>query len=113
MEKIECSKCGTKFESDSYSSLCGNCRRKRNTNVYKVIAIIILFLGFIGGIVLGDTNRTIELVYELSISSKYNEYEEVFNIGLMVSAWISTALLSLFIFAIYSICHRLDLIVEK
>lgn len=112
-EKIKCSKCGEKFESTGTSSLCSNCRRRSHTKAYLYIAIVILILGFIGGIVLGDAFKIRELTYESSISVKYNEYEETFNSALMLYSWVGTLLFDLFVFAVHSICYRLDLIIDK
>lgn len=113
MGKIKCSKCNKKFESNGMSSLCPNCRRKSRTKAYLYIAIAILVLGFIGGIVLGDAFKIRELTYESSISVKYNEYEETFNSALMLYSWIGTLLFDLFVFAVHSICYRLDLLIDK
>lgn len=110
MYKMNCSKCGCEFESNGTSSLCANCRRRRNTNLYLVIAIIILILGFIGGIVLGDTYKSIDLS---SITSDYDDYKESFNTALMIYSWTATVLFDLFIFAIHSICYRLDLLIDN
>jgi hypothetical protein len=98
MEKIKCSRCGEKFESTGESSFCVNCRRKRHTKAYLYAALIILIIGFIGGIVLGNT---------------FLDYYEEFNFLLMLYVWIGTLLSDLFVFAIHSICYRLDLIIDK
>lgn len=111
MEKIKCNKCGEKFENNGISSLCVNCRRISHTKSYFYIAIIILILGFIGGIILGGTFKMSTLSYGSSIS-KY-EYNETFNSELMIYSWIGTLLFDLFVFAIHSICYRLDLIIDK
>ena len=105
MEKIKCAKCGDGFEDNGFSTLCVNCRRRSHTRTYFYIAIIILILGFIGGIVLGGT-------YTVSKSSYFSSEEE-FNGVLMLYCWVSTLLFDLFIFAIYSVCHRLDLLIDK
>lgn len=107
MEKIKCSKCGEKFESTGTSSLCPNCRRRSHTKAYLWIAITILILGFIGGIILGDTFKITTTTYT------YLDNEEEFNSALMLYSWIGTLLFDLFIFAIYSICYRLDLLIDK
>ena len=72
-----------------------------------------MIAGFIGGIILGNLFKITTLTYESSIDPKYNEYEKIFNSTLMFCSWISTALLSVFIFAINSICYKLDLIIDK
>lgn len=101
------------LDSNLASYTCGNCKKKSYTEVYFYIAIIILVLGFIGGIVLGNVYKKTELIYESSISAIYNEYESTFNEGLMIYSWTATVLFDLFVFAIYSICYRLDLIIDK
>lgn len=112
-EIYKCSNCGIKLKQNTSSSYCDNCKRRRNTNKYKNIGIIILIVGFIGGIILGNLFKVTTLTYESSIGSEYNEYNEIFNFILMFCTWISTALLSVFFFAINSICYRLDLIIDK
>lgn len=102
MEKIECNKCGRKFEANGVSSLCDNCKRHRASNSYLFYATIILFIGFIMGIVLGNN---------IPIMSTYEEPS--FNTGLMFVCWFSFGILSIFIFGIRSICYRLDLLIDK
>ena len=107
MEKIKCSKCNEKFESNGMSGLCPNCRRRSHSRTYLWFAIIILILGFIGGIVLGNTFKITTTTYT------YLDNEEVFNSALMIYSWIGTLLFDLFVFAVHSICYRLDLIIDK
>ena len=87
--------------------------KNNNNNIYLVIAIVILILGFIGGIVIGNVYKIVELVYESSVSPIYNEYESTFNGALMLYCWIGTILFDIFIFAVHSICYRLDLIIDN
>lgn len=61
------------------------------STVYKVITGIIAFLGFIGGIVLGNTIK----VYS-------------FNTWLMICSWVSTALLCLIFYGIASALEYLE-----
>ncbi len=102
MEKIKCSKCGKKFENTGTSSLCPECRLKRTPKIYFTIATLILILGFIGGIVIGGTNKILN-----------DEYEKIFNTSLMIYCWIGDALFSMFVYAIGSIIHRLNLLIDK
>ena len=110
MEENTCSKCGKKFENYYSLDLCEDCRRKKKTEIYLVIAIIILILGFIGGIVLGNQYKVLEKQH---VFGSYYEMKEAFNVGLMIYCWIGTMLFDIFVFGIYSICHRLDLLIEK
>ncbi len=75
---------------------------------YKHVAIIILILGFIGGIILGNQYKVTTMTYESPFNAEYNQYETTFNTALMIYSWLGTFLLSLFVFAIYSIGSRLD-----
>lgn len=113
MEKLKCNKCGKKFDSNGTSGMCSDCRRKSHTQFYFYIALVILLLGFISGIALGDTYKITKLTYESSISVKFNEYETSFNSDLMLYCWVGTLLFDLFVFAINSICYRLDLIIDR
>lgn len=88
-------------------------KRKNYTKAYYYIAIIIIFAGFIVGLILGEVYKVKVLTYESSISAKYNEYEEYYNAGIMFYTWLATAAFDIFIFGIYSICHRLDLLIDK
>lgn len=88
-------------------------KEKSYTNLYLYIAILVLFAGFIVGLTSGEVFKTKVLTYESPISSKYNTYEESFNTGLMFYIWIATAIFDTFVFGIYSICHRLDLLIDK
>ena len=109
MEK--CDRCGKKFEGKENQLLCPDCKRRRTPNIYFGIAITIIILGFIGGIILGNTN--------LKVTSEYNEYSEdydydsEFNTELMLECWVGTAILSVFIFGIGSTNYRLNLIIDK
>ncbi len=112
-EKMHCTRCNKLFEPDGTSSLCLNCRRKRNTNVYTVIGIIIIASGLILGSVLGSTYKKTVLIKESSISSAYNDYEEKFNTELMFTTWCLTSFMSIIPFMGHSICYRLDKIIDK
>ena len=119
MEK--CEKCGATLNDNAeFCIKCGtprilastNYRRTSMSKVYIVIAWLIIIASIIGGIVLGDTFKINELTYKSSIA-EYNEYEEIFNTALMFYTWIGGFILSMFIMGIGSICHRLDLLIDK
>lgn len=80
--------------------------RHVNTRLYKRIAIILLFLGFVGGIIVGK---------EYGVCSDYlsNCTEKEFNGELMLYCWGGTILFNIFVFGIHSICYRLDLLIDK
>jgi len=115
MKKVECPKCGIKFEKDIVEDyeLCDKCKRKRGTETYTIIAIILLIIGLIAGIVVGETNPIVKLTYESSVSSEFNDYEEVFNATLAFAIWGASIISSLPLFAFSSICRRLDIIIDK
>ena len=83
--------------------------------IYKVIAIVLLILGFIGGIVLGDIySIPLSQDGELSWKNLYSsEPTEKFNSTLMLGVWFSSFILSIFIFGVYSICNRLEMIIKN
>lgn len=120
MEK--CEKCGAKLsENDEFCVKCGtprilastNYRRISMSKAYIVIAWIVIIASIIVGIALGDTFKVNELTYESSIDIEYNKYEEVFNTSLMLYTWLGGFTLSIFTMGIGSICHRLDLLIDK
>ncbi len=75
---------------------------------YKICAIIILIVGLILGIVFGCVfSETSEVIYD-----EVSEVES-FNTMLMFSTWLSAFVLFVFIFGIYSVCSRLDVIVHN
>ena len=112
----KCPNCGLDFNPDiikdninensnSESNFDTN-ERHINTRLYKRIAIIVLFAGFICGILLGN---------EYGICSDYltSCSEKEFNSAVMIYCWSGTALLYILLMAIHSICYRLDLIIDK
>lgn len=103
------------LNKDGYCSKCAikNFNEFNFTNAYSKIAILILILGFIGGIVMGNVFKVYTLTYESPISAEYNDYEYIFNTALMIYCWIGTFLFDLFVLGIYSICKRLDLIANR
>ena len=103
----------SQLTEDGYCSKCAIKNFINFSNAYKVVAIIILIAGFIGGIVCGNIFKVMTLTYESSVSVEYNEYEAVFNGALMLYVWIGTFLFDLFVLGIYSICKRLDLIANR
>lgn len=104
--KINCRKCGEQFESEGASALCPNCKRRNHTKAYLWMAIIISYLGFVVGIILGNA-----LKITIGEFSAYRE--EIFNYGAMIYCWCATLVFDFFIFAVYSICYRLDLLIDK
>lgn len=87
--------------------------RINRTKYWQITGIIILITSFILGIFLGDTYKIQELIYESSIDTEFNEYEEVFNTILMLYTWAAGIVTYTFYQAINSICHRLDLLIDK
>ena len=76
-------------------------------DIYKIIAITILVIGFISGIIAGFVFPNM-IYHSNGIPKPF--YEESFNIKLMFIIWVSSSLISTFIFGIYSVCYRLDII---
>lgn len=108
---MKCLNCGIELEEDSKFCInCGtniesvNCSRRSHTKAYLYVAITISILGFIGGICAGS-------VYK--IQTGYLFKKEEFNGTLMLYCWIATGLFDLFVFAIHSVCYRLDLLIDK
>ena len=75
--------------------------KERNTRAYYYLAIAILFAGIILGMILGI------------ITAENSDNGGSFSFVIMLYVWIATALFDIFVFAIYSICHRLDLLIDK
>lgn len=69
-----------------------------NNNVYKKIAIALLVIGFLSGIVLGGL---------------YADDKNDFQISLAIVIWLITLFTALPMFAVHSICYRLDLLINK
>ena len=113
MATVKCNKCGNKFKGKENELLCPDCKRRRTPKIYFGIAITIIVLGFIGGIIIGNTYTNRTLTYESSIDEKYNEYEEEFNAELMLECWVGTTILSIFIFGIGSTNYRLNLLIDN
>lgn len=106
MEKISCNRCGQKFESNGASSLCYDCRRKRTPSIYFGIAVAIVIIGFIGGIIMGATNKAI--TYDDDFNST-----ESFNTNLMIDYWENSIIVAIIICGIGSINYRLNLIIDN
>lgn len=117
-----CENCGNKLNgNDTFCENCGyknnyqetNIKSKNNTQWYFNIAIIILLVGFVGGIISGNVFEQKILIYESLADPEYNEYRTNFNWVIMLVTWISVTIFSIFIFGIGSVCHRLDLLINK
>ncbi len=72
--------------------------RPKHTNAYLYIAITILIAGIIVGMILGSMSA---------------EEDVTAGFKIMFYIWILTALFDIFVLGIYSICHRLDLLIDK
>ena len=79
---------------------------KSYIKVYVVIAILILLVGFIMGIALGNA-------FPNEIEDGYGGLTSTFNYSLMLEVWGSSLIISVFVFAIYSICSRLDVLIKE
>lgn len=108
---MDCKECGKEFEPNGYSSICPDCRRRRTPKIYFRIALLIIALSFIGGIILGNTNKEIIRNYN-DITEEY-EYEEEFNANLMLECWVGSLLFSILVCGIGSVNYRLNLIIDK
>lgn len=85
---------------------------KSGSKRYRNLAIILAFLGFIFGVVFGATNPKIKISEPSDYDAKY-EYDEEFNAELMGNFWGITAGAVITLSFMYSVCYRLDLLVEK
>lgn len=103
----KCETCHTKIKEED-GKLCANCKRKNGTKRYYTIGILVIIGGFLGGIILGATYKTVA-----EVVGEYDEYEKIFNVALMLETWIASILFSVWIFGFGSICHRLDLLIDK
>ncbi len=108
---MDCKECGKEFKPNGYSNLCPDCRRRKTPKIYFRIAILIVALSFIGGIILGNTNKVVVSSYD-DILEEY-EYDKVFNTDLMLECWVGSLLFSILVCGIGSINYRLNLIIDK
>ena len=108
---MECQKCGEKFENNGFTGLCTNCRRRKTPKIYFRIAMAIIALSFIGGIILGNTNKKVIESYD-DILDKY-EYDTTFNTDLMLECWVGSLLFSIIVCGIGSVNYRLNLIIDN
>lgn len=118
----KCEKCGATLREDAeFCIKCGspkilvstNYRRTSMSKAYIVIAWLIIIVAIIVGIVLGNSYKISELTYESSVDVEFNKYEEVFNVALMLYTWLGGLIIGIFTMGIGSICHRLDLLIDK
>lgn len=109
-EKIECAKCGKKFDNNGVSSICSECKCKRTPKVYFALATTILLIGFVLGIILGAVNKDVKLTTTEDYSY---DSEEVFNAGLMATTWAYTSVICTILYSVGSICYRLNIIIDK
>ena len=76
---------------------------KSHLELFVLAAVLILIVGFIAGISFGNTiPRMIGEEYDYSS----------FNTLLMFEIWGSSVLISIFVFGIYSIAKRLDVLIK-
>lgn len=111
--EYECFSCKEVFKYDDLdnSMRCSSCaitelKKERKTHNCETIFWIILIIGIICGLIVlfacGSTKMDSD-----------GNYYEVLGWSLAVYCWVGTFLFDLFIMAIYSICKRLDLIIDK
>ena len=82
---------------------------KRKLNFYQIIAIVVLILGFISGIILGNLIPACSQTSGIFGSCTKTE----FNLSITLLSWASTFLLVLFIYAIGHIIAILESIDQK
>lgn len=109
MAKIECAKCKTKFESNGWTSVCTDCRRKRTPKIYMYVAVCIILLGLFAGIILGNVYK----LKRIDEDSILEETVEVFNTNLLFISLASGAFASIPLFGLGSINYRLNLLIDK
>lgn len=85
---------------------------KARSTIYIILAWIIIVASIIVGIILGGTNTVKELTFDSS-ASVFNNSTESFNVSLMLYTWLGGFTLSILTMGIGSICHRLDLLIDK
>lgn len=86
--------------------------RNLYTNFYKYLTIAILLIGFILGIVFGYV-FSIENIIQSEFSWQEDEIEKEFNAIAMLITWISTLAACIIPLSIYSICTRLEMIIDN
>lgn len=86
--------------------------RNLYTNFYKYLTVAILLIGFISGIGFGYA-FSIENTIAAEFSWQEDEIEEKFNAIAMLITWISTLAVCIIPLSIYSICIRLEMIIDN
>ena len=103
----ECENCENTFPEDEINNfLCKNCRREKNTRRYKNLAFALLIICFVIGIICGFYFK------KLTINSD-GLYYDTLNWTIIFYFWIGGITLFSIYMPIYSICHRLDLFINK
>ena len=87
-------------------------KRTLYTNFYKYLTIAILLIGFISGIGFGYA-FSIENTIAAEFSWQEDEIEKEFNAIAMLIIWISTFAVCIIPLSIYSICTRLEMIINN
>ena len=105
-----CDDCGQKQPTITNDPVIA---RKNRTTYFVITGWVIIIVAIIAGIILGNIFETKELIHESAIDVKYNEYKTTFNQVAMFITWTSGLVLGIFTIGIGSICHRLDLIIDK
>jgi hypothetical protein len=80
-----------------------------SSKVLKVISIIVLVLGMIGGVILGAKYKT----YAIAPSFSDFMYMQVFNTALMLAAWVVTGLVFVSLYALGGILDNQEVIISK
>lgn len=81
---------------------------KNTSLMYKIVAIIIAVIGFIGGIVCGNVFETATLKNAYTMT-----YEYTFNYTVMIGVWVGTLLSVLIYFGIGAILANQESILYK
>lgn len=68
------------------------------SNIFKILTVIVSIAGVIGGIVAGFMMQTMNI----------NTLNREFNIGLMLSCWIGTAIIAFVFYGFYSVLALLE-----
>ena len=86
---------------------------KSGASWYKTLAIITAISGFFWGIIAGNVYKKKVVTWTSSVSPEYNMYEEEFNTDALGVAWGSTVASVITLSFMYSVCYRLNLLIEK
>ena len=85
---------------------------KARSTIYIILAWIIIIIAIVVGIIIGSINPVKTMTIDSYVNT-FNNTNDTFNVILMLYIWLIGFVLGIFVMGIGSICHRLDLLIDK